>query len=184
MLTFFMSFINIFDITINRSQIKGRRLGYMGHLIEMLDALVSSMGVSDEFCALVEKSFINDDAENERWKQITEIDTGHLERVLGLQKKFLANSDPNENKDFAQDILYPKEFHTENYTADFFDEFNANMHNPLDDDKIDTFTIGVDDGAKQLFEEVYAFKFTFFLRNNISISFLVLQFENDENVGE
>ncbi|XP_058066021.1 serine/threonine-protein phosphatase 6 regulatory subunit 3 [Anopheles bellator] len=76
----------------NEQQKEHRRLGYMGHLIEMLDALATSMKLSEEICALVQ-STLNED-ERELWSTIAECDDNELARTLAVQKRFLANSDP------------------------------------------------------------------------------------------
>lgn len=72
-----------------QSEVNGRRLGYMGHLIEIFDALVSSISISDKLRALVELS-LNED-ELIYWKKISESTTGVLAKSLETQKKYLVS---------------------------------------------------------------------------------------------
>ncbi|ETN60975.1 hypothetical protein AND_007386 [Anopheles darlingi] len=69
-----------------------RRLGFMGHLIEMLDALTTSMKLSSEICALVQSTL--DEKEKEDWEKLAEGDDSELATTLAMQKKYLANAVP------------------------------------------------------------------------------------------
>lgn len=85
---------------------KCRRLGYMGHLIEMFEALVTNMNVSEEFCALVEASLEGEpDDVKARWRRVIESEgegdgagegagksAGELATILAVQKRFLVRS--------------------------------------------------------------------------------------------
>lgn len=71
---------------------KCRRLGYMGHLIEMFEALVTNMNVSEEFCALVE-STLEGDFMKDRWRRVIESEEGELAKILAIQKRFLVSSE-------------------------------------------------------------------------------------------
>lgn len=72
-----------------RSEEKGRRLGYMGHLIDMFDSLNLLVLVSHQFRALVESSLT--EAELEDWKSITDPTDGKLAAALKSQKSFLVS---------------------------------------------------------------------------------------------
>lgn len=65
-----------------------RRLGYMGHLIDMFETLVTNMSVSEEFSALVESTLEQDDVKD-RWRRVTQPATGELSVILAEQKRFL-----------------------------------------------------------------------------------------------
>uniref|UniRef100_A0A2M3Z049 Putative sap family cell cycle dependent phosphatase-associated protein n=1 Tax=Anopheles braziliensis TaxID=58242 RepID=A0A2M3Z049_9DIPT len=69
-----------------------RRLGFMGHLIEMLDALTTSMKLSSEIRALVQSTL--DEKEKEDWEKLAEGDDSELAATLAMQKKYLANAVP------------------------------------------------------------------------------------------
>uniref|UniRef100_A0A2M4BC89 Putative sap family cell cycle dependent phosphatase-associated protein n=1 Tax=Anopheles marajoara TaxID=58244 RepID=A0A2M4BC89_9DIPT len=69
-----------------------RRLGFMGHLIEMLDALTTSMKLSSEIRALVQSTL--DEKEKEDWEKLAEGDDSELATTLAMQKKYLANAVP------------------------------------------------------------------------------------------
>lgn len=71
---------------------KCRRLGYMGHLIEMFETLVTNMNASEEFCALVESTLEGDYAKD-RWRRVIETEGGELSTILALQKRFLVSDD-------------------------------------------------------------------------------------------
>uniref|UniRef100_A0A182NIH6 Uncharacterized protein n=1 Tax=Anopheles dirus TaxID=7168 RepID=A0A182NIH6_9DIPT len=68
------------------------RLGYMGHLIEMLDAMATTMKLSEEIRALVQSTLTEE--EQRIWKVRIENDDSELAKVLEMQKRFLGNEDP------------------------------------------------------------------------------------------
>lgn len=109
-----------------------RRLGYMGHLIEILSAISSAMSASEEFRALIMNSLIapvdegvGSEEQNdivEKWNQIMIACEGELE----LQKRLLANCDPNDRLDDLTGFpSNPDE--PENDTEDFSYHYNASM---------------------------------------------------------
>jgi hypothetical protein len=102
-----------------------RRLGYMGHLIDILSAINSTMSASEEFRALLMNSLTATDEGidvGEKWNQI--LDT--CENELSEQKRLLANCDPNDRLDgLAGFPSNPDE--SENDTEDFSYHFNASM---------------------------------------------------------
>ncbi|XP_035914176.1 serine/threonine-protein phosphatase 6 regulatory subunit 3 isoform X2 [Anopheles stephensi] len=68
------------------------RLGYMGHLLEMLDALSTTMNLSEEIRALVQSTLT--EPEKEHLQTIMEGDDSVLAKTLATQKRFLADQDP------------------------------------------------------------------------------------------
>lgn len=112
--------------TLSQQQEKGaRRLGYMGHLIDILSAINSAMSASEEFRALILNSLTPADGEEpiaEKWHQILEA----CEDELSLQKRLLADCDPNDRRDGLTGFpSIPDE--SENDTEDFSYHFNASM---------------------------------------------------------
>lgn len=111
----------------------GRRLGYMGHLIDILSAINSTMSVSEEFRALIMNSLTptpssNDDGELssseicDSWNEILKT----CEEELNLQNRLLADCDPNDPDNGLTGFpSIPDE--TENDTEDFSYHFNASM---------------------------------------------------------
>lgn len=71
-----------------------RRLGYMGHLTEMLDALAVNMNGSDEIRALVQSTLTAE--EQEDWTKLTDGADSYLATTLSVQKRFLADQDPHK----------------------------------------------------------------------------------------
>lgn len=71
---------------------EGTRLGYMGHLYEMLDALLTTMKLSKEIRALVKSTLT--EAEQTHLKTMIEGDHCYLAKTLATQKRFLADQDP------------------------------------------------------------------------------------------
>lgn len=61
----------------------------MGHLIEMLDALTTSMKLSSEIRALVQSTL--DEKEKEDWEKLAEGDDSELATTLAMQKKYLVS---------------------------------------------------------------------------------------------
>lgn len=96
----------------------------MGHLIEMIDSLVSSILISDKLRALVDGS-LNED-EMEKWNKIIEADCGELAMELGKQKRFLANCDPYLQNTYSNDSP-SKDFLSEAYNGGYFTELDSNM---------------------------------------------------------
>ncbi|XP_075164622.1 phosphatase 6 regulatory subunit 1-like protein fmt isoform X2 [Haematobia irritans] len=74
----------------NEGQNKGRRLGYMGHLIKIIEHITTCISESKHIGALIESN-LKDDAEREVWKSITDSTDGELTQALTIQSKQLAN---------------------------------------------------------------------------------------------
>lgn len=80
--------------TKSSSESRGRRLGYMGHLIEILSAVQSTMQASEEFCALIEKDL--DEETIDKWRAMLTANDDELR----AQKRLLADCDPNQHQEF------------------------------------------------------------------------------------
>lgn len=111
---------------------EGRRLGYMGHLIDILSAINSTISVSEEFRALILNSLTaanedgsgesSTDAVVELWNQILQA----CEESLNVQNRLLADCDPNDRPDGLTGFpSIPDE--SENDTEDFSNNFNPSM---------------------------------------------------------
>lgn len=108
-----------------------RRMGYMGHLIDIFAAMESTISASEEFRALIESSLTPNDgkgepAQVENWRRILKSN----EDELKLQTRLLADCDPNERQDYGRDGLSgfpstPAEY--ENDTEEFDYQFNSSM---------------------------------------------------------
>lgn len=114
----------------NRSQEKGRRLGYMGHLIDMFDSLNLLVLVSHQFRALVESNLTDD--ERAYWKLVTDPTNGYLVMALKAQKSYLGGIDPSQSYNCYETTM-SKEFPEESYTGDYFNDTESNMQNTVDD---------------------------------------------------
>ena len=117
----------------------GRRLGYMGHLIDILSAINSTISASDEFRALIESSLTATAVEGsgepslegtknivDTLNQILEV----CEDELTVQKRLLADCDPNDRHDYGREGLigFPSiPDDSENDTEDFNYHFNSSM---------------------------------------------------------
>lgn len=119
----------------------------MGHLVDILSAINSTISASDEFRALIESSLTpllsaldgsgeptsppvaaGEESCNilEMWKGILEA----CENELTVQKRLLADCDPNDRHDYARDGLigYPSiPDESENDTEDFSYHFSSSM---------------------------------------------------------
>lgn len=117
----------------------GRRLGYMGHLIDILSAINSTISASEEFRALIESSLTATVVEGsgepslegnkniiDTLNQILEV----CEDELTVQKRLLADCDPNDRHDYGREGLigFPSiPDDSENDTEDFSYHFNSSM---------------------------------------------------------
>ncbi|CAO1345403.1 unnamed protein product [Diamesa serratosioi] len=147
-----------------------RRLGYMGHLIDIMGALESTNSASNEFRALVESSLLIQSDEivgdgetidakdkiKEQWHSVI----GKSEIEIAVQKRFLANCDPSEKLDYANDSSSFPSFPdpSENDAEDFDYNFNASMHNTVNALMVMTFPDEYNDqnssdSSSKMFEE-------------------------------
>lgn len=121
----------------HRSQLSGgRRMGYMGHLIEILAAVQSTSSASNEFCALIESSLSScivgegepapEVSSAETWRRILELN----DQECKTQIRLLADVDPSERQDYGRDGLSGFPSSTAEYEADAEDfdfQYNSSM---------------------------------------------------------
>lgn len=100
----------------------GRRMGYMGHLIEILNAVQSTIQASEEFCALLEKDL--DEITVEKWRSLLK----ENEEELGKQSRLLADCDPSQQQQEFEVVGmngYPSTNEYENDTEEFDYLYNS-----------------------------------------------------------
>lgn len=100
----------------------GVRLGYMGHLIHILDVLVTNCRVSEKLRALVEETLAQEATAEDAgcqamWSTLVG-ETGSLEQELGNQNRFLADCNPARMNECE-----PKDFFIE--ATDTFQDLEA-----------------------------------------------------------
>lgn len=110
----------------------GRRMGYMGHLIDIFGAVQSTVSASDDFRALIESSLspqAGGDGESpsiENWQRILQSN----EDELKMQSRLLADCDPSERQDYGVSGLagFPtSSAEYENDTEEFDYQFHSSM---------------------------------------------------------
>ncbi|KNC33937.1 hypothetical protein FF38_03525 [Lucilia cuprina] len=99
---------------------KGRRLGYMGHLIKIFNHITQCISESEHIGALIESN-LQDDNERDLWQSIVNTTDGDLTKALSTQKKLLANHEP-----CYYNSLQTLDFCTDNMT-DAFNEICSFM---------------------------------------------------------
>ncbi|EDW17475.2 uncharacterized protein Dmoj_GI12689, partial [Drosophila mojavensis] len=86
---------------------KGRRLGYMGHLIKILRHITNCISESEHIASLIASSFDNE-ADLQLWQSLI-AQEGEFTLAVAQQNKLLANCNPHEdneyNADNSQDFL-------------------------------------------------------------------------------
>ncbi|XP_036337690.1 serine/threonine-protein phosphatase 6 regulatory subunit 3-like isoform X1 [Rhagoletis pomonella] len=110
---------------------KGRRLGYMGHLIKIFKHIANSISESEHIGALIESN-LRDEFELKLWQSIINPTDGDLTKALATQSKMLANCNAHEAGDYSQHL--PKDFLGDNSTWDYVMSSNVmstNMINNL-----------------------------------------------------
>lgn len=107
----------------------------MGHLVDILGAINSTVSASEDFRALIESSLTGATSgsgepagEVELWNKIMQSN----EDELIVQKRFLADCDPSERQEYGRDGLILTGFpsntdESENDTEDFAYSFNTSM---------------------------------------------------------
>lgn len=104
----------------------GRRMGYMGHLVDIFGAVQSTLSASDEFRALIESSLSTQSPSVDNWRRILQSN----EDELKTQSRLLADCDPNDRQDYGGSGLagFPSSSaEYENDTEDFDYQFHSSM---------------------------------------------------------
>ncbi|XP_013110256.1 serine/threonine-protein phosphatase 6 regulatory subunit 3 isoform X2 [Stomoxys calcitrans] len=125
----------------NETEKKGRRLGYMGHLIKICKHISECITESKHIGALVDSN-LKDDTERELWKSIVDSTDGELTQALKIQSKLLANceaSDYDVSLDFLTDNDFSDAFNnlcavTDSMDTDFLFTLDYNTQHDSDDD--------------------------------------------------
>lgn len=101
----------------------GRRMGYMGHLIEILTAVQSTISASEEFCALLENGM--DEETIGRLRSMLKANDAEVE----IQKRYLADCDPSQRQEFNIGLAgFPSSNNEyDNDTEEFNYQFNSSM---------------------------------------------------------
>lgn len=108
-------------------------MGYMGHLIDILGAVQSTMTASDEFGALIESSLSNSSGDGEPASESVSVGAYRAilesnEDELKGQSRLLADMDPSERQDYAQGLSFPSNTaEYDNETEEFDYQFNSSM---------------------------------------------------------
>lgn len=118
----------------SRSQLNGgRRMGYMGHLVDILGAVQSTISASEEFRALIESS-VTAPPLGEGEPQVSALEAWQTmltsnDEELKTQSRLLADCDPSERQDYGISLAgFPSTTNDyENDTEDFDYQFNASM---------------------------------------------------------
>ncbi|XP_017102591.2 serine/threonine-protein phosphatase 6 regulatory subunit 3 [Drosophila bipectinata] len=79
---------------------KGRRLGYMGHLIKILRHITNCISESEHIAALISSS-LSDEAEQALWQSLIDAETGEFTLAAKQQTKLLANCNPHEENEYS-----------------------------------------------------------------------------------
>ncbi|XP_064541697.1 serine/threonine-protein phosphatase 6 regulatory subunit 3 [Drosophila montana] len=78
---------------------KGRRLGYMGHLIKILRHITNCISESEHIAALIASSFGNE-SELQLWQSLIDAEEGEFTLAVSQQNKLLANCNPHEENEY------------------------------------------------------------------------------------
>ncbi|XP_060651672.1 serine/threonine-protein phosphatase 6 regulatory subunit 3 [Drosophila nasuta] len=79
---------------------KGRRLGYMGHLIKILKHITNCISESEHIAALIASNFA-DESELKLWQSLIDADEGEFTKAVSQQSKLLANCNPHEDNEYS-----------------------------------------------------------------------------------
>lgn len=108
----------------------GRRLGYMGHLIDALGYVKATVSASDEFRALIESSLSSNIVGDGEPAGISPIDTWREmleenENELQNQNRLLADCNP---QDFGREVGFPSNpTEYENDSEEYDYQYNSTM---------------------------------------------------------
>ncbi|KAH8342381.1 hypothetical protein KR059_004121 [Drosophila kikkawai] len=78
---------------------KGRRLGYMGHLIKILRHVTNCISASEHIAALIASSLSNED-EQKLWQSLIDAEAGEFTLAVKQQTKLLADCNPHEENEY------------------------------------------------------------------------------------
>ncbi|XP_037811981.1 serine/threonine-protein phosphatase 6 regulatory subunit 3 isoform X2 [Lucilia sericata] len=136
---------------------KGRRLGYMGHLIKIFKHITQCISESEHIGALIESN-LQDDNERDLWQSIVNTTDGDLTKALSTQNKLLANHKPcdyhvsldffadttsmteafNEVCSFLDssdaDVIFTLDYNTQHDDHDYDDDDGDDDYNNIDND--------------------------------------------------
>ncbi|XP_017122133.1 serine/threonine-protein phosphatase 6 regulatory subunit 3 [Drosophila elegans] len=79
---------------------KGRRLGYMGHLIKILRHITNCISESEHISDLITTS-LSDEAELKLWQSLIDAETGEFTMAVKQQTKLLADCNPHEENEYS-----------------------------------------------------------------------------------
>ncbi|XP_068142861.1 serine/threonine-protein phosphatase 6 regulatory subunit 2 [Drosophila tropicalis] len=79
---------------------KGRRLGYMGHLIKILRHVTSCISESEHIGSLI-ASQMTDESDLKLWQSLIDAETGEFSLAVKQQTKLLANCNPHEENEYS-----------------------------------------------------------------------------------
>ncbi|KAH8380729.1 hypothetical protein KR200_003659 [Drosophila serrata] len=83
---------------------KGRRLGYMGHLIKILRYVTNCISASEHIAALI-KTSLSDEGEQKIWQSLIDTEAGEFTLAVKQQTKLLADCNPHdENEDYVGEM--------------------------------------------------------------------------------
>ncbi|XP_017956995.1 serine/threonine-protein phosphatase 6 regulatory subunit 3-B isoform X2 [Drosophila navojoa] len=80
---------------------KGRRLGYMGHLIKIIRHITNCISESEHIASLIASSFDNE-ADQQLWQSLI-AEEGEFTVAVAQQNKLLANCNPHEDNEYNAD---------------------------------------------------------------------------------
>ncbi|KAH8406898.1 hypothetical protein KR222_010515 [Zaprionus bogoriensis] len=78
---------------------KGRRLGYMGHLIKIVKHITTCISESEHIAALIAANFV-DESDLKYWQALIDAEEGEFTKAVTQQGKLLANWNPHEDNEF------------------------------------------------------------------------------------
>ncbi|KAH8266072.1 hypothetical protein KR038_002157 [Drosophila bunnanda] len=79
---------------------KGRRLGYMGHLIKILRHVTNCISASEHIAALITTS-LSDEGEQKIWQSLIDAEAGEFTLAAKQQNKLLADCNPHEENEYS-----------------------------------------------------------------------------------
>ncbi|KAH8234835.1 hypothetical protein KR032_003794 [Drosophila birchii] len=79
---------------------KGRRLGYMGHLIKILRHVTNCISASEHIAALITTS-LSDEGEQRVWQSLIDAEAGEFTLAAKQQAKLLADCNPHEENEYS-----------------------------------------------------------------------------------